>query len=36
LGVQIATHAWREDRLLAAGDALEERLGKVAVVDPVW
>ena len=36
LGVQIATHAWREDRLLAVGDALEERLGKVAVVDPVW
>lgn len=23
LGVQIATHAWREDRLLAVGDALE-------------
>ncbi len=36
LGVQIATHAWREDRLLAVGDALEERLGKVGVVDPIW
>ncbi len=36
LGVQIATHAWREDQLLAVGDALEERLGKVGVVDPIW
>jgi hypothetical protein len=27
---------WREDLLLNAGDALELRLGKVQVVDPVW
>jgi len=35
-GVQIASHSWREDLLLNAGDALELRLGKVQVVDPVW
>lgn len=36
LGVQIAAHTWREDLLLAAGDALELRLGEVPAVDPVW
>ena len=35
-GVQIASHSWREDLLLNAGDALELRLGKVHVVEPVW
>ena len=35
-GVQIVSHSWREDLLLNAGDALELRLGKVHVVDPVW
>lgn len=36
MGVQIAAHSWREDLLLAAGDALEERLGAVPAVDPAW
>ena len=36
LGVQIAAHTWREDLLLAAGDALETRLGTVAPVDIAW
>lgn len=35
-GVQIAAHMWREDLVLDAGDALEERLGKVVPVDPTW
>ena len=35
-GVQIAAHMWREDLILDAGDALEQRLGKVAPVDPAW
>lgn len=35
-GVQITAHAWREDLLLAAGDALEASLGPVAPVDPAW
>ena len=35
-GVQIAAHMWREDLILDAGDALEERLGKVVPVDPTW
>ena len=33
MGVQIAAHSWREDLLLAAGDALEERLGAVQAVE---
>ena len=36
IGVQLAAHMWREDLILDAGDALEERLGKVSPVDPVW
>jgi len=36
MGVQIASHTWREDLLLAAGDALEERLGRVQPIDPQW
>jgi amidase len=36
MGVQFTAHTWREDLLLAAGDALEERLGKVQPVDPAW
>ncbi len=32
-GVQIASHAWREDLLLQAGDAFEAVRGKVAVLD---
>lgn len=35
-GVQIVSHAWREDLLLDAGDALELRVGKVQPVDPAW
>jgi len=36
MGVQITAHMWREDLLLAAGDALEERLGAVQPIDPQW
>jgi len=36
MGVQIAAHTWREDLILAAGDALELRLGEVAPVDVAW
>ena len=36
MGVQIAAHTWREDLILAAGDALEQRLGEVAPVDVAW
>lgn len=36
MGVQITAHAWREDLLLEAGDALEQRLGAVTPVDPTW
>ena len=36
MGVQLVAHMWREDLLLAAGDALEERLGKVQPIDPKW
>lgn len=32
-GVQIVSHAWREDLLLQAGDAFEAVRGKVAVLD---
>ena len=35
-GVQIASHAWREDLLLRAGDVMEQHLGRTAPVDPVW
>lgn len=35
-GVQIAAHAWREDLLLRAGDVIEERLGRILPIDPVW
>ena len=35
LGVQLTAHAWREDVLFDAGRALEERLGRVAPIDPV-
>ena len=36
LGVQITAHTWREDLILAAGDALEARLGPVQAVDIAW
>lgn len=36
IGVQLFARAWREDLLLDAGDALEERFGKVAPVGCAW
>lgn len=36
IGVQLFSRAWREDVLLDAGDALEERFGAVAPVDCRW
>lgn len=36
IGVQLFARAWREDLLLAAGDALETRLGPVTPVDCLW
>lgn len=36
IGVQIFARAWREDLLLDAGDALEERFGVVTPVDCAW
>jgi amidase len=36
LGVQVTAHTWREDLILAAGDALEARLGPVGAVDTAW
>ena len=36
IGVQLFARAWREDLLLAVGDALETRLGPVAPVDCRW
>ena len=35
-GVQIASHAWREDILLRAGDVIEQATGRIAPVDPTW
>lgn len=35
-GVQIASHAWREDLLLRAGDVMEQHLGRITPVDPAW
>jgi len=34
--VQVTAHTWREDLILAAGDALESRLGPVGAVDTAW
>lgn len=34
MGVQITTHAWREDVLLAVGDELQEQTGAVRPVSP--
>lgn len=34
LGVQLMSHAWREDHLFDAGRALEDRLGVVGPIDP--
>lgn len=36
IGVQLFSHAWREDLLLNAGDALEQHFGVVEAVDPLW
>lgn len=36
IGVQLFSHAWREDLLLDAGDALEKSFGVVQVTDPTW
>ena len=36
LGVQITAHTWREDLILASGDALEARLGPAQAVDIAW
>ena len=36
IGVQLFSHAWREDLLLDAGDALERYFGVVQVADPLW
>lgn len=35
-GVQIASHTWREDLLLRAGDVIEEQIGRIAPVTPTW
>lgn len=36
IGVQIFSRAWREDLLLDAGDALEDRFGVVTPTDCLW
>lgn len=36
IGVQIASHAWREDLILEAGYAIENHRGKVTPIDPQW
>lgn len=36
MGVQITSHAWREDLLLQVGEALEMRLGERTPIDPTW
>ena len=36
IGIQIAARAWREDLIMRAGYALENRRGKVTPIDPQW
>ena len=36
IGVQMVAHQWREDILLDAGDALEQRFGVIDPVDVAW
>jgi amidase len=36
LGIQLFSHAWREDQLFAVGSVLEEAFGPVGVVDVAW
>jgi amidase len=36
IGVQLFSRAWREDLLLDAGDALEERFGVVKPTNCLW
>ncbi len=36
IGVQIASHAWREDLIIEAGYAVENHRGKVTPINPQW
>jgi amidase len=36
LGIQIIAHAWREDLILEAGEAIEQQVAKVSPINPTW
>jgi Asp-tRNA(Asn)/Glu-tRNA(Gln) amidotransferase A subunit family amidase len=36
LGIQIIAHAWREDLILEAGEAIEQQVEKVSPINPTW